>query len=169
MSKKRIIGVDPGSIISGFGVVDAVDDSVQAIDFGVIKLPEKKPLFERYLNLAQAFEALLDQHKPTIMSIETQFVYKNPHSTIVLVQLRGMFLIAALKRDIKVFEYAPTKAKQSITGYGHATKEQVRHMTLMSLGLQHKDVPTDASDALAMALCHYHQLNLISRGLYHGV
>lgn len=155
-----ILGVDPGTRITGYGIIRVRDGKAEPLDFGCIRPPPKAAIARRYLIIMHALEQLMDVHAPHFLAIETQFVYKNIQSAMKLGMARAMALVAAEKRNIPIFEYSPTKAKQAVTGSGASGKQQVQRMTQLLLSLPQIPEPEDAADALALALCHAHHLRL---------
>lgn len=161
--KKRapqiILGIDPGTRVTGYGLVSLEGRRESALDFGCIKPPPKAPLSTRYLIIFEGLTEIIARYKPDAVSIETQFVHKNPNSALKLGMARGMAILAATRAGIPVYEYTPKKAKSAIVGSGSASKEQVQKMIQMLLKLQELPTPEDAADALALALCHGHISN----------
>lgn len=153
-----ILGIDPGTALTGYGVLSYSRLKAHAIDYGCIRPPSKLPLSKRYVILYEALSQLILKYKPEVVSIETQFVYKNPQSAIKLGMARGMAILAATQNNIPVYEYAPKKAKQAVVGYGSANKQQVQKMIQALLQLPTPPTPEDAADALALALCHAHTI-----------
>ena len=152
-----ILGIDPGTRITGYGVIKLCDRLHTALDYGCIRPPPKAETPQRYRALFEGIEELLDKYTPHALSIETQFVYKNAQSALKLGMAKAMALLAATRRDIPIFEYAPMQAKRAVVGTGGASKEQVQHMIKHLLHLPELPKPQDASDALSLALCHAHQ------------
>ena len=153
MAKRRIIGVDPGTIVTGWGVIDHEGSKFSLVDYGVIK-PKSKELSERYYTIYQELTEILKTFSPLALSVETQFVQKNIQSALKLGMARGVIIVAALNLDIPIFEYAPTRAKQAVTGKGNASKDYVQKMVKLLLGLSHIPESEDAADALALAITH---------------
>lgn len=151
-----ILGVDPGTQITGYGVIRAAGNSWEPVDFGCIRPPRSLKNHERYLVIFEGIEHLLEKYQPEALAVETQFVYKNVQSALKLGMARAAVLIAAARCGVAIFEYAPRKAKQSIVGNGGASKFQVQKMIQMHLKLSRLPEPADAADALALALCHAH-------------
>lgn len=149
-----IIGIDPGTQITGYGVVRLTHRQCKAIDFGCIKPPAKLKISDRYLIIYESVETLLERHEPDSLVVETQYVKANVQSAIKLGMARGVVMIAAKKRGIPVFEYSPTRAKKAVVGTGRASKRQVQHMVQHLLELESLPEPEDAADALSLALCH---------------
>ncbi len=151
--KTTILGIDPGTRITGYGIIRKGRHSLEAIDFGCIRPPPSLSGPQKYLILFNAIESLLDRYQPQAVSVETQFVYKNVQSALKLGMARGVCLLAAAKRNIPIFEYAPKKAKLAVVGTGSASKEQVQKMVQFLLKLPILPQPEDAADALALAIC----------------
>ncbi len=151
-----ILGIDPGTQITGFGIIRNSNPAPQVIDFGCIRPPPRLPASERYLIIFNGIEALIEKYQPDALAIETQFVYRNVQTAMKLGIARGMAILAAARKQISIFEYAPTKAKLAVVGTGAASKEQVQRMVQLLLNLSELPTPDDAADALAIALCHAH-------------
>lgn len=149
-----ILGIDPGTLITGYGLIKQGASKVEAIDFGCIRPPATMPLAERYLVIYNGIILLIEQHKPDALAIESQFVLKNVQSAIKLGMAKGMAILAAAKHGIPIFEYPPTKAKRAVVGQGHASKWQVQKMIQTILHLPKLPEPEDAADALSLAICH---------------
>lgn len=150
-----IIGMDPGTIVTGYGIISVKGNHFQAIDFGCIRPPATLKLTDRYLIIYNSVEHLLNEHEPSVLAVETQFVSKkNPQVALKLGMARGIILIAAKRKGIKVVEYSPSKAKKAVVGSGRASKYQVQSMVKNLLNLDEIPSPEDAADALAIALCH---------------
>ncbi len=151
-----VIGIDPGTNITGYGIVQVKDSMLCTLDYGCIKPPTHFKISDRYLIIFDNIELLLDTYKPDVLVVETQYVKKNPQSAIKLGMARGIVIIAAKRKGIEVYEYAPAKAKRAVVGNGRASKYQVQGMVKNLLGLDSIPEPEDAADALALALCHVH-------------
>ncbi|MBS0604890.1 MAG: crossover junction endodeoxyribonuclease RuvC [Verrucomicrobia bacterium] len=164
-SDQVILGIDPGTRITGYGVIKVRHPQLQPLDFGCIRPPVNLELPARYLALFNGLEKLLDLYAPTAVAVETQFVYKNVQSALKLGMARGVVLIAAARRGIPIFEYAPKKAKLAVVGTGSASKEQVQKMIQLLLKLPVLPEPEDAADALALAVCHANTLSYKNRML----
>ncbi|MCP5469051.1 MAG: crossover junction endodeoxyribonuclease RuvC [Chlamydiales bacterium] len=152
--KQTILGIDPGTRITGFGVISAEGNRVTLIDYGCIRPPASMPLNERYRILHEGVLALVEKYEPTACVLETQYVSRNVQSALKLGQAKGVALLAASLREIPIFEYAPSVAKLAVVGNGRASKEQVQRMVMHLLSLREPPTPEDAADALALALCH---------------
>jgi crossover junction endodeoxyribonuclease RuvC len=156
LKRQIIIGIDPGTRVTGYGIILMEGSSYQVVDYGCIRPPEKFKLTDRYLVIFNGIEELLEKHQPHVLVSETQYVHKNVQSAIKLGMARGVALIAAKRRGMSVYEYSPTKAKQAVVGNGRASKQQVQAMMQLLLKLSEPPEPEDAADALALAVCHAH-------------
>jgi len=151
----RILGIDPGSRVTGYGVIELTGNTTHYITCGVIRVADK--LFpERLKGIFEGLTTLFQTYKPEQVAIEQVFVQRNVRSALLLGQARGAAMVAAVLQDLPISEYSSRQVKQSVVGYGNADKSQVQHM-VKSL-LQLSQAPSaDAADALAIALCHMHQ------------
>ena len=156
--KQIILGIDPGTRITGYGLIHFPSFSMEPLDFGCIRPPPNLPLQARYQILFESLEALIEKHKPTAIAVESQFVLKNAQSAIKLGMAKGMVYLAAARKNIPLYEYAPKKAKLAVVGTGSASKPQVQRMIQSLLHLPTLPEPEDAADALALAICCSHQL-----------
>ena len=153
-----ILGVDPGTRITGYGIIELLPTGMKTVDFGCIRPPSHLSLPERYHILFESLETLLDAHPFGAVAVESQFVFKNPQSAIKLGMAKGMALLAAARKKIPVHEYAPKQAKQAVVGTGQASKHQVQRIIQTLLHLPELPEPEDAADALALAICCAHHL-----------
>ncbi|MBI2345397.1 MAG: crossover junction endodeoxyribonuclease RuvC [Deltaproteobacteria bacterium] len=151
----RIFGIDPGSSITGYGVIDRDGRRLSHIDNGIIRPKVGSPYTARLGTIYDALVKLLRQFAPNTVAIEEVFVAKNVHSALHLGQARGVAILAATQAGCPVHEYPSRTVKQAIVGYGNATKEQIQVMTARLLGLP-QTATTDAADALAVAITHAH-------------
>lgn len=155
---QRILGIDPGSRKTGFGVIESGRFHPNYVSSGVIRV-EKLTGAQRLKTIFESICQIIDQYEPQVMAIEKVFVYKNPSSAIKLGQARGVILCAAAIKEVPIMEYTPTQIKSTIVGQGHATKDQVQFMVQNLLKLT-ESPQEDAADALAGALCHDRYLTL---------
>jgi crossover junction endodeoxyribonuclease RuvC len=155
---KRILGIDPGSRKTGFGLIESGRYSPKYLVSGVIRV-EKFSGAQRLKNIFESVIQIIEQYQPDVVAIEKVFVYKNPKSAITLGQARGVILCAAALKDVDIMEYTPTQIKSTIVGKGHAGKEQVQFMVENLLKLT-ESPQEDAADALAAALCHDRYMSL---------
>ncbi len=148
----RILGIDPGSRFTGFGIIESDGRSARYITSGCVRVTGET-WAERLGVIFNAISELVDTHEPQEMAIERVFMHRNADSALKLGQARGAAICAVITRDVPVHEYSPTQIKQSVVGKGRAAKEQVQHMVRILLQLP-GDPQADAADALAVALCH---------------
>ena len=153
MKATRLIGIDPGIIITGFCVLDFFKSKTKLVAYGTIKPPKKDRLERRLMYLYDEVLSVISKFYPAIMVIEDSFYSKNVKSAIVLGQARSVIMLAGAKSKIDIYEFAPRKIKQSLCGNGSATKEQVQYMVTQILKLKEIPEPIDITDAMAVALC----------------
>ncbi len=159
--KRRILGIDPGSRVTGFGVVDVVRAESFYVASGTVRsLTGDFP--NRLRQIFESITAIVDDYRPDVVAIESVFMHKNASSALKLGQARSAALCATFSRCPEVYEYAPREIKQAVVGTGAASKEQVQHMVVSLLRLSAVPAP-DAADALAAALCHGHQRRIRQR------
>lgn len=152
----RIIGIDPGYAIVGFGVVDYNKNNFMPVEFGAVTTQAGTPFNTRLKIIYDDICYVLDKYKPEQMSIEKLFFNTNQKTGIDVAQARGVTLLAAVQRNIDIFEYTPLQVKQAVVGYGRAEKKQVQELTRQILKLKQVPKPDDTADALALAICHGH-------------
>jgi len=150
----RILGIDPGTGILGFGVIDIQGREVQMVDAGVIRTPVKEDDAVRLLTIYEELSDIITNSRPTIMSVEKLFFARNVTTAMTVSQARGVVLLCAKQADMTIFEYTPMQIKQAITGYGKADKKQMQEMVRVLLKLKDIPRPDDCADALAAALTH---------------
>lgn len=152
---KVILGIDPGTVIMGYGVIHIVGKEVKVLTLGVIKLDKMKDHPTRLKKIFDRTVEIIREYHPDHMAIEAPFFGKNVQSMLKLGRAQGVAIAAALSQDIPISEYSPKKIKQSITGNGNASKEQVSGMLQNLLKTKMDDLPLDATDGLAAAVCHH--------------
>ena len=155
---KTILGIDPGTNILGFGVIGINTKGPYFVDMGVFDLRKIKDPYEKLANIFAGVSELIDEHKPDCLAVESPFYGKNAQVVLKLGRAQGAALTAAVMKGLTVAEYAPRKAKIAICGNGAASKEQVAMMIQKTLNVQLDPKHLDATDALAIALCHHYQL-----------
>jgi crossover junction endodeoxyribonuclease RuvC len=156
----RVLGVDPGSLICGYGILDECNQRLAVVKFGVIRLPPKAPLAQRLLMISDRLHELIEEFQPNALALEDIFFAKNAKSALKLGESRGVILLAAAQAGLEIAEYTPLEVKQAVVGYGRAEKTQVQHMVKVLLQLQEIPQPDDAADALAIAICHQHSAKM---------
>lgn len=148
-----VLGVDPGSRVTGYGLVEKKGQQLLCLHSGTVTPSMDLPFYERIHEIYRAMIGIMERYSPNEMSVEDIFFHKNLQSAMKIGHARGAVLIAAVECGIRIFEYSPLEIKKSVVGYGRATKEQVRAMIQLMLKLKKPPV-LDASDALAAAICH---------------
>jgi len=150
-----ILGIDPGTAVTGFGVIEvSANQKYRGIDYGTIRSKAREPMTDRLKKIYDGVTAIIEKYQPDHMALEDVFYGQNVQAALKLGQARGAVIISGLNAGIPVTTYAAREVKQSLTGYGAASKEQVQRMVREMLGLSDVISPLDASDALAIALCH---------------
>ena len=152
-----ILGIDPGTNIMGYGLIHQIENKIEMITMGVLKLGSYSNHPMKLKKIIKRTLALINEYKPDEMSLEAPFFGKNVQSMLKLGRAQGVAMAAGLYRDVPIFEYAPRKIKMAITGKGTASKEQVAAMLTQLLGLKEQAEYLDATDGLAAAVCHYLQ------------
>jgi len=155
----RILGIDPGTIVTGYGVLDINDGDMQAVDYGCIRPPAKRMLSERYRIIYEGIQEIISKYGPDEMAVENIFFCRNPSSALKLGQVRGVIILAGSSAGLPIFEYSPRRIKMALVGRGGAAKSQVQSMVRHLLGLADLPEPMDAADALATGICHAQALN----------
>ena len=154
-----ILGIDPGTINLGYGVVDG-DEEVHMVDCGVINLPSRLPIEERLRALYDELSRIIAKHKPSEVAIEEPFIGHNVRSAFAIGKAQAIAILAAVNQGLPIFYYSPANVKQQITSYGQSDKRQVQEMVRIQLRLSELPRPSDAADALAVAMCHIQQKRL---------
>ena len=150
---QRILGIDPGSRITGYGIIDAGYGKLAFVSCGVIKTTPRFPLANRLNEIFEGINEVIQIHDPEVAAVEEVFMASNPNSALKLGQARGAAVVAAMQNGLGVHDYSAKKVKRAVVGYGQAEKGQVQHMIRMLLGLS-ATPSNDAADALAVAICH---------------
>lgn len=153
MTDELILGIDPGSQCTGYGIIKKSGSRFFAITYGCIR-PKQKELAFRFRTIYEELLILIDTHQPNAVAVETQYVDKNVISAMKLGMARGIVMLAASMRELPLFEYTPSRAKKAATGSGRASKDQIHGMIQSLLNLKNEDLAEDAADALAIAICH---------------
>ncbi len=152
----RILGIDPGYAIVGYGVVDYIGSKFSTVSYGAITTKAGVPFPERLESIHEDMLSIIDKFKPDALAIEKLYFNTNTTTAIDVAQARGVIILSAQERRLKIGEYTPLQVKQSVTGYGRAEKHQVMEMVKSLLNLKAVPKPDDTADALALALCHGH-------------
>lgn len=153
----RILGIDPGSYSTGYGLVEDSEGRLREIESGAIRPGRQKEFLLRLSEIHDVLSGLIDRARPDEVAVENPFLARNFRSALQLGQARAAALLPAVKAGVPVFEYAPRHIKMAVVGHGEAGKEQVARMVALLLGLSAVPAPLDATDALAVAICHAHR------------
>ena len=164
----RILGIDPGLSITGYGVVDAEKNQLTGVAYGGIRTRSRPAFAEKLLEIFLGIREVIEQFAPDACAVEDVFYHQNKKTAIVMGHARAVAMLAAVQSGIPVFEYSPREVKMSIVGNGAASKEQVQAMVKNLLHLDVPPRPDDAADALAVALCHYHRARFLGMMSAHG-
>ncbi len=152
----RVLGIDPGTAITGYGIVEGEGDSLTLVTYGAITTPANQPLPQRLQQIYRQLQALIAEWHPQSAAVEELFFSKNARTALVVGHARGVALLAIADAGLPIQEYKPAEVKQAVAGYGGAPKDQVQGMVQLLLGLEDIPRPDDAADALAVAICHFH-------------
>lgn len=162
----RILGIDPGTISMGYGVIEANGDEITMVSCGALACQARSPIGERLSFLYHAISDIISQYQPDVVAVEQPFVAQNVKAALAIGKAQAIAILAAANRQIPVYEYTPAQVKQRVSNYGASSKEQIQEMVKLQLGLTEVPQPNDAADALAVALCHQqetHLSNLLAR------
>lgn len=156
----KILGIDPGTLVMGYGVIESSDGEIALIDCGALTGSERSPIGERLNYLYGELLGIIRRHHPDIVVVEQPFVAKNIRSALAIGRAQAVALLAAANQGIPTCEYTPAQIKQRVAGYGASSKEQIQEMVRLQLGLAEIPQPSDAADALAVAICHVSETHL---------
>lgn len=148
-----ILGIDPGSALIGWGVIEKINNALKPVDFGTINFPPKTAQTEKLPEIEKKINELIIKHRPEILAIEKIFFFKNAKTIIAVAEARGVVLLAAAKAGLDVSEHTPLQIKQAVSAYGRAEKTQIKNMVKLILNLREEPRSDDAADALACAVC----------------
>jgi crossover junction endodeoxyribonuclease RuvC len=156
---ERILGIDPGSRITGYGVIEVDRGRLCFVACGTVVTDRRHPFAHRLNEIFDGLNEVIQMHLPAVAAIEDVFLATNPRSALKLGHARGVAVVAAMQNGLAVYDYSPRQVKQAVAGYGQAEKRQVQHMVRVLLGLSAAPT-TDAADALAIAICHANQFRI---------
>jgi crossover junction endodeoxyribonuclease RuvC len=156
----RILGIDPGTITMGYGVIESTDETVTVLDYGALKTPVRSLIGERLSYLYHELLKIISRYHPEVLAIEQPFISKNVKSALAIGRSQAVAILAAADRNIPAYEYTPAQVKQRVANYGASSKEQIQEMVRLQLGLSQVPQPDDAADALAVALCHLAEIHV---------
>lgn len=159
--KRRILGIDPGFALVGFGVIDEDCGNLCAVDYGVISTTKDENFTLRLQKIYDGISLLIEKYKPDAIAVEELFFFKNQTTVIPVAEARGVIVLAGRQKNVKMFEYTPLQIKQALTGNGRAEKKQIQFMVKNILGLCEVPKPDDVADAIAVALTHLQTNNVL--------
>jgi crossover junction endodeoxyribonuclease RuvC len=153
----KILGVDPGTLTMGYGVIESQNDEITMIDCGVFGCQARSPIGERLSYLYGELGRIISRHQPDAVAVEQPFMARNVRSTLAIGRAQAVAILAAASNGIPSYEYTPAQVKQMVADYGASSKEQIQEMVRLQLGLSQVPQPSDAADALAVAICHWRE------------
>jgi crossover junction endodeoxyribonuclease RuvC len=156
----KILGIDPGTVVMGYGVVESDNDELSLVDFGAITVPERLQAGERLRRIYDELLDVIQRHLPDAVAVEQPFVAKNVRTALAIGRAQAIALLAAAHKSVPAFEYTPAQVKQRVANYGASSKEQIQEMVRLQLGLAEVPQPNDAADALAVAICHAQEVRI---------
>jgi crossover junction endodeoxyribonuclease RuvC len=156
----RILGIDPGTITVGYGIIDCEKGNISFVCCDALKCKQRSPIGERLCFIYDGLCSVIEKYRPEEVAVEQPFADKNIHSALVIGKAQAIAILAAAKHQIPCFEYTPAQVKQGATNYGASSKEQVQQMVKLQLNLLQIPEPNDAADALAVAICHSREMHL---------
>ena len=156
----KILGIDPGTRVMGYGVIESGESEAALVDCGALTSPPRSSIGERLSFLYNQLLEIISHHQPDAVAVEQPFVAKNVRSALAIGKAQAVAILAAANKGIPTYEYTPAQIKQRITNYGASSKEQIQEMVRLQLGLSQVPQPNDAADALAVALCHRQEIHL---------
>jgi crossover junction endodeoxyribonuclease RuvC len=156
----RILGIDPGTITVGYGIIDSEAGNISFVCCDALKCKQRSPIGERLCYIYDELCAVIEKYRPDAVAVEQPFVDKNVRSALVIGKAQAIAILAAGKHHLPCYEYSPAQIKQGATSYGASSKEQVQQMVKLQLNLAKIPEPNDAADALAVAICHIRSVHL---------
>ena len=156
----RILGIDPGTVVVGYGVIDSQEDEMSLICCNALKCSKRSPIGERLSYFYDQLSEIISIYQPDAVAVEQPFVAKNVRSALAIGKAQAVAILAASQRGIPTYEYTPAQIKRVVTNYGASSKEQIQEMVRFQLGLDQAPQPSDAADALAVAICHLRETHL---------
>lgn len=154
LDTQKILGIDPGTGIMGWGLIEKIGSQIKPLDYGCIRTEANSHMPDRLNLIFDDLNGIINKSKPNMMAIESLFFFKNQKTVITVAQARGVAIVTATQNKLSVFEYTPLQIKQALTGYGRADKKQMQEMVKVMCKLKECPKPDDAADALAVAICH---------------
>ena len=156
----RVLGIDPGTVSMGYGIIEANEDKINLVCCGALAGRASSPIGERLSYLYDALLEIITRYQPEAVAVEQPFMAENVKSALAIGRAQAMAILAAANKEIPTYEYTPTQVKQRVANYGASSKEQVQEMVRLQIGLSKVPQPNDAADALAVAICHLREIHL---------
>jgi len=156
----RILGIDPGTVKMGFGVVEDKGNNLNALAYGVISVSSKETIEKKLLHIYRELKVIFANYQPDAVALEEPFVSENVRSAMSIGRAQAVAFLAASENNLPIFRYSPSQVKLQATNYGGSSKNQVNEIVRIQLNLREKKIPDDASDALAVAICHLNQMHI---------
>ena len=156
----RILGIDPGTVVMGYGVIESKEDEIAQVDCGALSSPARSPIGERLSYMYGELLEIIRRYQPDVVAVERPFMAKNVKSALAVGRAQAVAILAAANSGVPTYEYTPAQVKQRVAGYGASSKEQIQEMVRLQLGLPQVPQPNDAADALAVAICHLRETHL---------
>ena len=156
----RILGIDPGTMVVGYGIIDSQADTISLVTYNALTCSKHSPISERLSFLFEGLSGVILEYKPDVVAVEQPFVAKNVSTALAIGKAQAVAMLAAGRQGIPVFEYTPAQVKRMVANYGASSKEQIQEMVKLQLGLVEIPRPDDAADALAVAICHLRESHL---------
>ena len=156
----RILGIDPGTLVMGYGIIDSQADEMTMVCCNALTCSQHSPLAERLSYLFDKLSEVITSYKPDVVAVEQPFVAKNVRTALAIGKAQAVAILAASQQGIPTYEYSPAQIKRVVANYGASSKEQIQEMVRLQLGLNQVPQPNDAADALAVAICHLREVHL---------
>ena len=156
----RILGIDPGTLVVGYGIIDSQADEMTLVCHNALTCSQHSPLTERLSYLFDRLSEVITIYKPDVVAVEQPFVSKNVRTALAIGKAQAIAMLAASQQKIPTYEYSPAQIKRVVANYGASSKEQIQEMVRLQLGLAQPPQPNDAADALAVAICHLREVHL---------
>ena len=156
----KILGIDPGTLVMGYGIIESSDDSMALVEFGALTGNEKDPIAERLCLIYKELLEIINRHHPDCVAVEHPFIARNVKTALAIGRAQAIALLAAAVSGVPSCEYSPAQVKQRVASYGASSKEQVQEMVRLQLNLPEVPTPNDAADALAVAICHAQEMHV---------
>jgi crossover junction endodeoxyribonuclease RuvC len=156
----RILGIDPGTLVMGYGIIDSQADDMTLVCYNALTCSQRYPVAERLSHFFDKLSEIITSYQPDVVAVEQPFVAKNVKTALAIGKAQAVAMLAASQQGIPTYEYSPAQIKRVVANYGASSKEQIQEMVRLQLGLAQPPQPNDAADALAVAICHLREVHL---------